>query len=93
MLAIEMEIFLISREWAHWPPAGGEGGETIRQAASLPANNRHIRWGGEEFMIVSPSTTIEGAAGLAEKCRKAIEAHDFPEIGHKTSSFGVSLGR
>ncbi|MBP5858370.1 diguanylate cyclase [Marivibrio halodurans] len=48
------------------------------------------RWGGEEFLVICPETTLEGAMVLAEKLRGAIAAHDFGEIGQVTSSFGVA---
>ncbi len=48
------------------------------------------RWGGEEFLIVCPETTAEGAKKLAEKLRKKIEKHHFKDIGIKTVSMGVS---
>ena len=49
------------------------------------------RWGGEEFLIICPDTDLQGAAELAERLRHAIAQHDFGTVGHKTSSFGVSL--
>lgn len=48
------------------------------------------RWGGEEFLVISPDTDVHGAEQLAEKIRAAIEAYDFPTVGHKTASFGVA---
>lgn len=48
------------------------------------------RWGGEEFLIVCPETTAEGAKKLAEKLRKKIEKHHFKEVGIKTVSMGVA---
>lgn len=48
------------------------------------------RWGGEEFVVICPETGEEGAAEVAEKLRKAIEATDFPVIGTKTASFGIA---
>lgn len=48
------------------------------------------RWGGEEFLIISPETDIDGAATLAEKIRSRLELADFGEIGRKTASFGVT---
>ena len=47
------------------------------------------RWGGEEFLILLPNTSLDGAAVLAEKIRWTISDYDFPVVGHKTSSFGV----
>jgi diguanylate cyclase (GGDEF)-like protein len=48
------------------------------------------RWGGEEFLIICPETTIEGAEALANNLRKVIEEHLFPIIVWKTASFGVT---
>lgn len=48
------------------------------------------RWGGEEFMIVLPETTLHNAMQVAEKLRSGIAQHVFPVVGHKTTSFGVS---
>lgn len=48
------------------------------------------RWGGEEFMIVSPQTSLENIILLAQKIRKTIESFDFSIVKHKTASFGVS---
>ena len=48
------------------------------------------RWGGEEFLIVCPETTADGARKLAEKLRKKIEKHHFKDIGIKTISMGVA---
>ena len=48
------------------------------------------RWGGEEFLIICPETGMEGARKLAENLRAAIAACDFPTVGQKTASFGVT---
>lgn len=48
------------------------------------------RWGGEEFLIVCPETTADGARRLAENLRKKIEKHSFNEVGVKTISMGVA---
>lgn len=48
------------------------------------------RWGGEEFMILAPGTTLEGSALLAEKIRLAIDNYSFKEVKSITSSFGVT---
>ena len=49
------------------------------------------RWGGEEFVIITPKTTLENAMILANKIRENIQNHTFKHIGTKTSSFGVSI--
>ncbi|BBI53947.1 hypothetical protein HORIV_63680 [Vreelandella olivaria] len=47
------------------------------------------RWGGEEFMLLAPETSLEQAVRLAEKIRGAIKHTDFPIQGSVTASFGV----
>jgi len=62
--------------------------QTVRM--HLRASDSLVRWGGEEFLVMTPATRLEGALGLAEKLRAAIEAIDFPGVGRVTMSLGVS---
>jgi diguanylate cyclase (GGDEF)-like protein/hemerythrin-like metal-binding protein len=62
--------------------------QTVR--LHLRASDSLVRWGGEEFLVMTPATRLEGAMGLAEKLRTAVEAIDFPGVGHVTMSLGVS---
>lgn len=73
--------------------AGDLGLVTVAQLLSESCREVDFvgRWGGEEFLIVCPETSAEQAALVAEKLRLKIAAHQFPEIGHMTSSFGVTL--
>ena len=51
------------------------------------------RYGGEEFVVVLPNSDVNTAAELAERIRKAIEAHPFVFEGkslNQTISIGVS---
>ncbi len=48
------------------------------------------RWGGEEFMILTPNCDSQHAFELAEKLRRLIEEFDFAEVGTVTCSFGVA---
>ena len=48
------------------------------------------RWGGEEFLIILPSTTLEQAIIIANKLCKVVSQNIFTSIGNKTASFGVS---
>jgi two-component system, cell cycle response regulator len=48
------------------------------------------RWGGEEFIILAPETTIKGAVELAESIRSLINNFSFQKINHITCSFGVA---
>ena len=47
------------------------------------------RWGGEEFMLLAPETSLEQAVRLANKIRDAIKHTAFPIQGSVTASFGV----
>ena len=52
------------------------------------------RWGGEEFIIMLPETTLFAGDKTAEKLRRSIESHQFSyhdEDIHITMSFGVSV--
>lgn len=63
-------------------------------AQTLSANTRThdllARWGGEEFVLACPDTTLDNASNLAEKLRRAIEISDWPKQLNITASFGVA---
>ena len=48
------------------------------------------RWGGEEFFIILPKTSINEAVTIAEHLRKIIENIKFGRICKTTCSFGVT---
>jgi diguanylate cyclase (GGDEF)-like protein len=48
------------------------------------------RWGGEEFAVITPMTTEEGAACLAEKLRSIMAATHLGPKEAVTASFGVA---
>jgi diguanylate cyclase (GGDEF)-like protein len=48
------------------------------------------RWGGEEFIIMTPETGINGVKHFAESVRAAIATTGFPGVGHLTCSLGVA---
>lgn len=48
------------------------------------------RWGGEEFLIISPEININQAENLSNKIRNIVEHLSFPESEKITSSFGVA---
>ncbi len=74
------------------------GDQVLEHAAKLlmeacEEGENAYRWGGEEFIILMPDTTLEEATAKAEKLRKTIEASEFPADGvmiKKTMSFGVA---
>ncbi|NEV61889.1 GGDEF domain-containing response regulator [Thiorhodococcus minor] len=51
------------------------------------------RWGGEEFIILSPKTTCERAAHLAERLRRCLLARPIEPAGFVTASFGIATER
>lgn len=48
------------------------------------------RWGGEEFLIISPDSSDEMPHTRAERIRQIIEGHTFSKVGNRTASFGVT---
>lgn len=71
------------------------GDRTLAELALLiqqHARERDVtcRLGGEEFAIFMLDTDERGAFQMAERLRRAIEAHDFPTVGHVTVSLGIS---
>lgn len=48
------------------------------------------RWGGEEFMVIAPRTTVQDAQKLAERLRAALVQQQLPDISPHTASFGVT---
>ena len=58
---------------------------------SLRESDIFARWGGEEFMIVLPHTSLEEAKLLAEKlCSSIFNELSFKELEHISCSFGVT---
>lgn len=49
-----------------------------------------VRWGGEEFLIISSETYLDKAHALAERIRKITESYKFDNIEKITVSFGVT---
>jgi len=72
-----------------------EGDSVLIQLASIlksctRASDTVGRWGGEEFLIITPETVKDDCFVLAEKIRCAVEEHDFGVVGHVTVSLGVA---
>lgn len=62
--------------------------QTIREQVDIAS-----RYGGEEFAVIMPETSLEGAKTLAERIRRNIEIHEFPgqeKPLHVTVSLGIS---
>ena len=72
--------------------AGDEVLEKITEIVSSANRSADIfaRYGGEEFIILASETNLSGAMIHAERLRNDIEKHEFKNVGHITSSFGVT---
>ncbi|MDG6773770.1 diguanylate cyclase [Thiomicrorhabdus sp. ZW0627] len=58
--------------------------------SSIRETDTFGRWGGEEFLIICPDTTLDQATVLAEKIRQGIAEQLFTENIKQTLSIGVS---
>jgi diguanylate cyclase (GGDEF)-like protein/PAS domain S-box-containing protein len=70
------------------------GDEVLKQIVGITRQQlREVdllaRWGGEEFMIIASSTTLDDIHKLAERVRHAIAAVPLEPVGQITVSFGV----
>jgi len=74
------------------------GSHVLREVAQviqphLRPTDVAARYGGDEFLVLMPNTAIKDAAELAERMRKALEAHTFKAgqaSAKVTASFGVA---
>ena len=64
-------------------------GITSLVTAHIRDDDVFARWGGEEFVILFGNTTLEHAAELADRLRRAVECDSFEEAGNITISIGV----
>jgi diguanylate cyclase (GGDEF)-like protein len=56
--------------------------------SSFRTNDRVFRFGGEEFVVLLRSTTLDSARSIIDRFRMNVEAHDFPQVGRVTVSVG-----
>lgn len=52
--------------------------------------DRFYRFGGEEFVVLLPSTDAAIADSLFQRLRRTVETHDFPQVGRITVSLGYT---
>lgn len=78
---------------------GHNSGDLVlkRIAEAVPKTLRNIdcfgRYGGEEFLLVLPQTSLKGAVIKAERVRELVANLEFPEIGKDfqvTTSIGIA---
>ncbi|MFT4100791.1 MAG: diguanylate cyclase [Burkholderiaceae bacterium] len=79
---------------------GHAGGDTVLQRfatiarQTLRTTDLFGRWGGEEFLLAMPQTSLEQAAPALQRIREALAEVDFGELGedfHMTFSAGLVL--
>jgi diguanylate cyclase (GGDEF)-like protein len=56
--------------------------------SSFRAQDRVFRFGGEEFVVLLRSTSLENAWKIIERFRTNVAAHVFPQVGKVTVSVG-----
>jgi len=90
LILLDLDYFKsINDTWGHQA-----GDQTLIDVASALSNTiRKVdfvgRWGGEEFLVVCPSTDLAGACELAEKLRNTIQQLSFSEPYSTSASMGV----
>ncbi|WP_099469497.1 sensor domain-containing diguanylate cyclase [Konateibacter massiliensis] len=91
MAIMDLDRFkLVNDTWGH--PIGDE---LLKVTAQIATNNLRtsdwvIRFGGEEFVIILPQTSLEEAIIALEKVRVAFENNTHPVTGKQTLSIGVA---
>ncbi len=72
------------------------GDEVLKAVASFLEQHLRdadfvARWGGEEFAVLLPETTLEGAVEVLDRLRVGLAARDWPRLATPlTASFGVT---
>lgn len=71
------------------------GDEVLRGVARVLQQGARLsdvigRWGGEEFLLVCPDTTIANAVILAERLADSLRQSSFARVGRVTASLGVA---
>lgn len=56
--------------------------------SSFRSQDRVFRFGGEEFVVLLRSTSLENAQKIIDRFRTNVETHDFPQVGRVTVSVG-----
>ncbi len=57
---------------------------------ALRVSDIFARFGGEEFVVILPRSSLDNATAIATKIKELIEVYPFAVVGQVTSSFGVT---
>lgn len=77
---------------------GHNGGDIVLQKIaqvlrdSIRNSDFSARWGGEEFVIIMPKTTMEDASIIAEKLRTLVESIRFTEFSELRVTISLGVG-
>ncbi len=91
LLFLDIDFFKqVNDQFGH--PMGDQVLATVALQMQLEqrATDTMARWGGEEFVVVCPNTTLDTAIGLAQRMRERVGTYGFPNVGHVTLSIGVA---
>lgn len=91
MAIMDLDLFkLVNDTWGH--PVGDDQLKTAAQIAarSVRSTDWLIRFGGEEFVIILPKTSLEEAVKVLENVRLNYENNNHPVTGKQTLSIGAA---
>ena len=91
MLLIDIDDFKKIND-LHGHHIGDEVLVTLSQKINECARETDItaRWGGEEFVILCPSTSLNDALNLANRFQLALESYDFEHLTRVSCSIGIA---
>lgn len=93
LLVIDLDHFKMIND-----TLGHESGDVVlREVAGIIAGNIRqtdsaARWGGEEFVVVSPNTSSEDARHFAEKLRSLVATHRFEAFPDLQVTISIGVG-
>jgi len=96
----ENDMSLIILDIDHFKRINDKYGHNIGDRVLVQTSNlllRHLRnvdiigrWGGEEFVVLVPTASIENTEKLANKIREDLSTHDMGDNLKITASFGIT---
>ena len=91
LLIIDIDFFKrVNDRHGHSAGDGVLKGLAAIVQSELRATDSLTRWGGEEFIVLCPNTTLSTVAMLAERLREKIARSSFPAGENVTASIGVA---
>lgn len=91
LVLLDLDFFKrVNDNWGH-----DIGDDVLKLATSTIKNSIRktdimARWGGEEFIILLPNTSLDKAISLTENIRIIVEGINHNKVGVVTASFGVA---